>query len=55
MATDVVVLERARKYHWPEAQLNWWIFIMLVSSSLNLGVFSYFMSVQQTMNLPVPW
>ncbi|MCJ1485603.1 hypothetical protein MMC06_005778 [Schaereria dolodes] len=52
---DVVVVERRRKYHWPEAQLNVWIIIMLAAAATDLGVFANFMNVQQALKLGVPW
>lgn len=52
---EVIAVERPRRYHWPEAQLNIWLIVMLASSCTTLGIFSYFMAVQQQMNLGVPW
>jgi hypothetical protein len=52
---EVIAVERPRKYHWPEAQLNVWLIVMLASSCTTLGIFSYFMAVQQQLNLGVPW
>ena len=53
--TIIRVLERKRKYIWPEAQLNFWLIIMIASAATILGVFSYFMVVQAKFNLGVPW
>ncbi|KAL8674296.1 MAG: hypothetical protein Q9168_001289 [Polycauliona sp. 1 TL-2023] len=53
--TEIITVQRRRKYHWPEAQLNFWIFIMLVSSSVILGVFAYLTAIQNTLKLGIPW
>lgn len=53
--TEVVVVERRKKYHWPEAQLNFWLIIFLAASATVLGIFSFFMSVQQQMQVGTPW
>ena len=53
--TEIVTVQRRRKYHWPEAQLNFWIFIMLVSSAVILGIFAYLTAIQNTLRLGVPW
>lgn len=53
--TEVLVVERRRKYHWPEAQLNFWLIIMLAAAATTLGIFAFFMSVQQQMRLGIPW
>lgn len=56
MATEVVrVVERRRKYHWPEAQLNIWLIVMAAASATELGIFAYFMEVQATTRQGVPW
>ena len=55
MTTEVIAVERRRKYHWPEAQLNLWIIIMLASAGVTVGVFAYFMTVQQQMRIGIPW
>ena len=52
---SIRVVERRRRYHWPDAQLNFWIFIMLVAASTTLGIFAYFMNVQSTLGLGIPW
>lgn len=54
-STTIRVVERRRKYHWPEAQLNLWLIIMIASSATLLGVFSYLLSVQNQMKIGVPW
>ncbi len=53
--TEVVVVERRRKYHWPEAQLNFWLIIFLASSATVLGIFAFFITVQQQMSVGIPW
>ncbi|MCJ1236238.1 hypothetical protein MMC14_004216 [Varicellaria rhodocarpa] len=55
MATSIRVIERRRRYHWPDAQLQFWIFIFLVASSVTLGIFAYFIVVQQTLEQGIPW
>jgi hypothetical protein len=54
-STTIRVIERRRKYHWPEAQLNFWLIIMLASSATLLGVFSFLLSVQNHLKIGVPW
>ncbi|KAL8894129.1 MAG: hypothetical protein Q9192_004593 [Flavoplaca navasiana] len=53
--TEIITVQRRRKYHWPEAQLNFWIFIMLVSSAVLLGIFAYLTAIQNTLRLGIPW
>ncbi|MCJ1402880.1 hypothetical protein MMC11_006101 [Xylographa trunciseda] len=53
--TEIVTVQRRRKYHWPEAQLNFWLLIIWVAAGLNLGVFANFMMIQQQMSLGIPW
>jgi len=53
--TEIVTVQRRRKYHWPEAQLNFWLLITFVAASLELGVFANFMTIQTQMNLGTPW
>jgi len=48
----VVVRER---YYWPDAQLNFWTIIMLVTASTILGINATFMSDQNTLRQPTPW
>lgn len=56
MATEeIIVRERRRRYNWPEAQLNIWILFILGISASVLGMFAWFMSVQTTMKLGIPW
>jgi hypothetical protein len=50
---EVVVVRR--KYHWPEVQLNVWLIVMLISASTVLGIFANFMSIQQQLNVGIPW
>ncbi|KAK3994486.1 hypothetical protein QBC44DRAFT_44574 [Cladorrhinum sp. PSN332] len=47
--------ERVHKYHWPAVQLNLWMLIMLIAACTIIGVFSTFISIQQTLLLPIPW
>ncbi|OBT67405.1 hypothetical protein VE03_03131 [Pseudogymnoascus sp. 23342-1-I1] len=44
-----------RKYRWPAAQLNFWLFIVLVSSSSVLGIFASFSAVQSQLGVGTPW
>ncbi|KAL8696002.1 MAG: hypothetical protein Q9201_007870 [Fulgogasparrea decipioides] len=53
--TEVITVQRRRKYHWPEAQLNFWFVIMIISSSVVLGIFAYLTSVQNSLKLGIPW
>ncbi|CAK37688.1 hypothetical protein An02g07240 [Aspergillus niger] len=46
---------RPRRYHWPELQLNIWILVVLSSSAICLGIFAWFMTVQNDLGLEVPW
>jgi hypothetical protein len=55
MPTEVAVIERKRKYKWPEMQLNVWIIIMLTAASFETGAFAQFMQQQSVMKLGVPW
>lgn len=51
-----ILVQRVRtKYHWPAIQLNFWMFIMLVASCTILGIFAYFISVQQQLQIGIPW
>ncbi|MCJ1365937.1 hypothetical protein MMC16_005062 [Acarospora aff. strigata] len=52
--TEVVVVER-RKYHWPEAQLNFWLIIFLAAAANVLGYFAFFVTVQNQMEVGIPW
>jgi hypothetical protein len=53
--TEVVVQRLRTKYHWPAVQLNFWLLIMIIGSSTILGVFSYFIAVQQQLQVGIPW
>ncbi|KAG7006125.1 hypothetical protein G7Y79_00016g041100 [Physcia stellaris] len=56
MTTEIIrVVERRRKYHWPEAQLNFWLIVMCAAGATQVGVFGYFMHVQAVMRQGVPW
>lgn len=53
--TEIVTVQRRRKYHWPEAQLNFWLLITTVAAGTCLGVFANFMTIQGQMGLGIPW
>lgn len=53
--TEIITVQRRRKYHWPEAQLNFWLVIMIVASSVILGIFAYLTSIQNSLRLGQPW
>lgn len=53
MTTEIRV--RRRRYHWPEAQLNFWMLIMIAAAATTLGIFAYFISVQNTLEVGIPW
>ncbi|MCJ1442639.1 MAG: hypothetical protein MMC23_003136 [Stictis urceolatum] len=55
MPTEILAVENRRKYHWPEAQLNFWIIIMLAAAAIEVGVFANFMTIQNQMGLGIPW
>lgn len=55
MPTEVVYRETRRKYRWPEVQLNIWIFVILAAASTVLGIFAWFIAVQQQLEIGVPW
>jgi len=44
-----------QRYFWPQGQLNFWTFIMLAAGGTILGVFAAFITIQQRMDLLVPW
>ncbi|GAO14284.1 uncharacterized protein UV8b_07439 [Ustilaginoidea virens] len=48
-------ISHIRTYNWPPLQLNFWIFVMLISSASIVGVFSTFVQIQLQLNLPIPW
>lgn len=52
VGSAVVVRE---KYFWPDAQLNVWWIIMLVTAGVTLGVNAQFMTIQSQMRLGTPW
>lgn len=52
VGSAVVVRE---KYYWPDVQMNIWFIIMLVTTSLILGVNAQFMSQQSILGLGTPW
>ncbi|KAL8768580.1 MAG: hypothetical protein Q9194_005671 [Teloschistes cf. exilis] len=53
--TEIITVQRRRKYHWPEAQLNFWLVIVIISSAVLLGVFAYLTSIQNSLKLGIPW
>jgi len=53
--TEIIYRERRRRYHWPEFQLNLWIFTMLAAAATILGINAWFITVQQQMQLGIPW
>jgi hypothetical protein len=55
MPDTVRVVRRTTRYHWPDAQLNFWILIFLVSSATLLGIMASFMSIQNQLQLGTPW
>jgi hypothetical protein len=55
MATEVTYREVRRKYRWPEVQLNLWIFIILAGAATTLGIFAWFIAVQNQLEVGVPW
>ena len=55
-ASEEMVIQRIQtRYHWPYAQLNFWLLIMLVGSSTILGVFASFVVVQNALAVGIPW
>lgn len=44
-----------RRYEWPDAQLNFWLFIMFFATGTMLGVYAGFMNVQIQLGLGIPW
>jgi len=53
--SELIVRRRGPKHQWPAAQLYFWLFIMLVASCTILGIFSYFVTVQQQLQIGIPW
>ncbi|KAL2039436.1 hypothetical protein N7G274_007708 [Stereocaulon virgatum] len=53
--TLVNIIERKRRYQWPEAQLNLWLIVMIAASATITGVFAYFMTVQSRFQIGSPW
>lgn len=52
MATEITV---RRTYRWPEVQLNLWIFVILAGAATTLGIFAWFITVQNQLRVGVPW
>jgi hypothetical protein len=55
MATEIVYRETRRRYQWPEVQLNLWILIILSASATVLGIFAWFITVQNQLEIGTPW
>ncbi|MCJ1358673.1 MAG: hypothetical protein MMC33_008673 [Icmadophila ericetorum] len=56
MARSVVLVQDIRKrYQWPESQLNFWLFFFFASCATVLGIFAYFITVQNQLQLGTPW
>jgi len=55
MATEVIYRETRRRYQWPEVQLNLWILIILAASATVLGIFAWFITVQNQLEIGTPW
>lgn len=53
--TEVVVHRVRTKYHWPALQLNFWLLIMLIGSSTILGIYASFITVQDQLEVGIPW
>jgi len=53
--TEEVRIVRTRRYRWPAVQLNFWLLIMLIASATIVGIFAWFMTVQQQLQLGIPW
>jgi hypothetical protein len=50
------VVQRVRtKYHWPALQLNFWLLVMLVGSATILGIYASFLTVQEQLQVGIPW
>lgn len=52
--TEIVRIH-TRRYRWPAIQLNFWLLIMLVASATILGIFANFITIQQQLELGIPW
>lgn len=55
MATEITYREVRRKYRWPEVQLNLWIFVILAAAATTLGIFAWFIVVQNQLRVGIPW
>ena len=51
----VEVWQRRRKYYWPEAQLNFFLTIMLAAGATIMGINAYFMIVQNQVKAGQIW
>jgi hypothetical protein len=52
---EVIYRARSRRYHWPEVQLNLWILIVLAAAATCLGIFAWFIVVQEQLRVGIPW
>ncbi|KAF2272459.1 uncharacterized protein EI97DRAFT_461975 [Westerdykella ornata] len=52
VGSAVIVRE---KYYWPDAQLNFWTIIMLVTAGTVLGINAQFMTIQNQTRQGTPW
>jgi len=55
MATEVIYRETRRRYRWPEVQLNLWILVIFASAGTVLGIFAWFITVQEQLEVGIPW
>lgn len=55
MATEIIYRETRRRYRWPEVQLNLWILLILAAAATDLGIFAWFITVQEQMRVGIPW
>jgi len=53
--TELVVQRVKTRYHWPAVQLNFWLLIMIVGAATILGVNASFLTVQQQLQVGIPW
>ena len=56
MAETVRVVRRtSARYRWPDVQLNLWLLIFLAASATLLGIFASFISIQNQLQIGIPW
>jgi len=46
---------RTMTYRWPDVTFAIWLFVMMLCSSVILGILSVFVQIQQQLLLPIPW